>query len=302
MFGRLAHTLRDMGWGALIPLAPGEKRPAISQWERYNEHAPSDLLIDHWAKTHPHSGIGLAFGPDRVIASDLDFLDPDKAATARAINDEHLGPSPMIRIGRAPKTLQFYRAAPGLQVPGKAYGGFEVFSRTGQVVLYGIHPDTRQPYHWPEESPETVSPDDLPAVTQAMLDAFIAAMEPLREDRVTIRCGAIITNTGASAEWLRQFSGMTTSEQMIDAATVGIRGVGPGSRHATMQAATMALVTRGIAPHDFLAQIEAAYTATLNDEEARARLNAVKDAARWANKKAWGGAVNVEPVRLRVRW
>ena len=301
MFGRLAHTLRDMGWGALIPLVPGEKRPAILQWERYNELAPSDLLIDHWAKTHPHSGIGLAFGPDRVIASDLDFLDPDKAATARAINDEHLGPSPMIRIGRAPKTLQFYRAVPGLQVPGKAYGGFEVFSRTVQVVLYGTHPDTLQPYHWPEESPETISPDDLPTVTQSMLDAFIAAMEPLREDRVT-RQGVTISYTGTTAEWLRQFSGMATAEEMIEAACEGIRGVGPGSRHATMQAATMALVTRGVAPHEFLAQIEAAYAATLNGKEAQARRNAVKDAARWADQKAWGGAVNVEPVRLRVRW
>jgi len=301
MFGRLAHTLRDMGWSALIPLVPGEKRPAISRWERFNEHVPSDLLIDHWAKTHPHSGIGLVFGPDRVIASDLDFLEPNKAATARAINDAHLGPSPMIRIGRAPKVLAFYRAAPGLIVPGKAYGGFELFSRTGQTVLYGIHPDTKQPYEWPEESPETVSPGDLPTVTQPMLNSYITAMEPLRKDRVT-RQGVTISNTGTTAEWLRQFSGMASAEEMIEAACECIRGVGPGARHATMQAATMALVTRGIAPHEFLAQIEAAYAATLNGKEAQARLNAVKDAARWANKKAWGGAVNVEPVRLRVRW
>lgn len=302
MFGRLAHTLRDVGWGALIPLVPGEKRPAISQWERYNEHAPTDLLIDHWVKTQPHAGIGLAYGPDRVIGSDLDFLDSNKAATARTINDEHLGRSPMIRIGRAPKVLAFYRAAPGLIVPAKNFGGFELFSNTGQTVLYGIHPDTRRPYHWPEESPETISPEDLPIVSQAMLDAFLAAMEPLREDRVTTRGGTTITNTGATAEWLGQFNSMTTAAEMIDAAATGIRGVGVGARHATMQAATMALVMRGIAPNEFLAQIEAAYTATLNEAEAIQRRNAVKDAARWADRKAWGGTVNVTPVKLKVRW
>lgn len=301
MFGRLAHTVRDMGWGALLPLVPGEKRPVISQWERFNARAPSDLLIDHWAKTYPLAGIGLAYGPDQVIGIDLDFLDLDKAATARSISDNHLGPSPMTRIGRLPKLLAFYRAAPRLQVLGKAYGGFEVFSRTGQTVLYGIHPDTKHPYTWPEESPETISPGDLPVVTQEMFDSFIAAMEPLREDRVTHN-GTTISNTGATVEWLRHFGQLSTITEMIDAAAAGIRGVGVGARHSTMQAATMALVTRGVTPDEFLAQIEAAYADTLSEDEARARRNAVKDAARWADRKAWGGAVNIAAVKLKVNW
>jgi hypothetical protein len=301
MFGRLAHTLRDMGWGALLPVVPGEKRPAISQWERYNEHAPSDLLIDHWTKTYPNCGIGLAYGPDGVIGSDLDFLVPEKAAVARAINDQHLGTSPMIRIGRPPKVLAFYRAAPGLVVPGKSYGGFELFSRTGQTVLYGIHPDTRQPYHWIEESPETLSPEDLPTITQVALDSYIAAMEPLREDRVSHN-GTTITNTGTTAEWLRQFSSMTAAAEMIDAAAAGIRGVGPGARHCTMQAATMALVNRGITPEEFMTQIEEAYASTLSEGEARVRRNAVRDAVRWADRKVWNGAINIQPVKLKVSW
>lgn len=301
MFGRLALKLRDNGWAAIIPLLLGEKRPAISRWETYNITPPSDLQIGRWAETHPLCGIGLVYGPDQVLGVDLDYVDPEKAAAARAVNDRYLCGSPMIRVGRLPKVLVFYRAAPGLQVPGKSFGGFELFRYSGQTVLYGIHPDTSRPYQWPEESPETLSPEDLPVVTQAMLDAFLAAMDPLREDRVRHN-GTIITNAGKTATWLRQFSQMTTPAEMIEAACTGIRGVGVGARHQTMQAATMALVMRGVEPAQFVDAIEAAYTATLTQEEALTRRNAVRDAARWANAKAWGGSVDTEPVTLNIIW
>ena len=301
MFGRLAPKLRDNGWSAVIPLCRGEKRPAISGWEGYNIRAPGDLEIERWAQTHEQAGIGLAFGPDGVLGCDLDFLDAEKAADARRISGDTLGHTPMTRIGRFPKVLAFYRAAPGLHVPGKNFGGFEIFSKSGQTVLYGIHPDTKRPYCWPDESPETISPGDLPTVTQDMLDTFVAQMEPLREDRV-IHKGAAIANTGAASSWLKRFCAMATADEMIDAACAGIRGVGVGARHSTMQAATMALVMRGITPDEFLARIEEAYSGALTAGEARARRNTVKDAARWANSKAWCGAVNIQPVRLRVDW
>lgn len=301
MFGPLAPKLRDNGWAALIPLWQGEKRPAISGWEAFNIHAPSDRQIEHWCSRHPHAGIGLCYGPDGVLGSDLDFLDPDKAAAARRINDESLGDTPMIRIGRRPKVLAFYRSAPGLQVPGKDFGGFELFRSSGQTVLYGVHPDTRQPYHWPDESPESISPDDLPVVNQVMLDRFIARMEPLREDRVTHN-GVTVKNTGATASWLRHFSELTTIAEMVEAACAGIRGVGVGARHHTMQATTMALVTRGIAPDEFMEDVERAYFDTLNADEVRARRNAVREAAKWANAKAWGGAVDIRAVKLKINW
>lgn len=301
MFRALAPILRDNGWSAVIPLRSGEKRPVVHGWEAFNRHGPSDTLIDRWVQAHPDAGIGLAYGPDGVLGCDLDFMDPEKAAFARHIADETLGHTPMARIGKPPKVLALYRAYPDLRAPGKNFGGFEIFSRSGQTVLYGIHPGTGGPYHWPDASPETLSPRDLPVVTQEMLEAFIAQMEPLREDRASHN-GAPATNTGAAGTWLRLFATLRTPEEMIEAACVGIRGVGVGARHCTMQAATMALVMRGVEPEEFVNRIEAAYAETLNPAEARARRNAVRNAARWANAKAWGGNVNVAPVQLRVRW
>lgn len=182
MFATLASKLRDNGWGALIPLMSGEKRPAIREWERFNTSPPSDAQIDHWARIFPHAGIGLAYGPDGVVGIDLDFTDACKAGRAVEIAEETLGATPLVRIGMAPKALAFYQASPKLEVSAKNFGGFEIFSNSGQTVLFGIHPGTGRSYQWPDESPETLAPQDLPIITQERLDGFVLSMSPLREE------------------------------------------------------------------------------------------------------------------------
>jgi hypothetical protein len=142
MFGALAPKLRDMGWQSLIPLIPHEKRPAISKWEQFNLRPPTDNEIEGWVAAAPGSGIGLAYGPDRVIAADQDFSDPQTAATVANI----VGETPLVRMGRPPKRLTLYKASRNLFVPGKAFGGFELYSTSGQTVLYKVHPDTGRPY------------------------------------------------------------------------------------------------------------------------------------------------------------
>ena len=295
MYARLVPKLRDMGWQSLIPLKVGLKAPAITVWERFNVAPPTPRQIIEWCHVFSNGGIGLAFGPDQTIAVDLDFLDPEKAATARANMITAFGETPLIRIGQAPKMMGFYRSGPGLNVEGRAFGGFELYSKSGQVVLYGIHEKTQQPYVWPEESPEHVSPEDLPVMKQDQLEHFLTRMEPLREDKVVIR-GATVTNTGRTAEWLRLFAGMSVAE-MIDAVCVGIRGVGPGSRHFTMQAGVTALTTKAIPTADFIDEVTEAYASTLDQAEARARAGAVLAVACWAEKKVWGGT-NIKPVKL----
>jgi hypothetical protein len=45
--------------------------------------------------------------------------------------------------------------------------------------LYGIHPDTGQPYHWIDESPETVRLAELPVATEQVARSIIAEAEAL---------------------------------------------------------------------------------------------------------------------------
>ena len=87
-----------------------------------------------WLRVYRNYGVGLAFGPDDVIGVDLDWIEPAIAARAWDITKDILGETPLVRIGRPPKKLALYRRDPGLVV-GKAYGGFELFTRSGQCVI-----------------------------------------------------------------------------------------------------------------------------------------------------------------------
>ena len=182
-----------MGWLATIPLMPpgrdrdgnpvNTKRPAITGWETFNSRAPTDPEISAWARFYPAGGIGLAYGPDRVVGIDLDWQDRETAAATWDIAQRILGPTPLIKIGAPPKRLALYRAADGLRVEGKAFGGFEVFTRSGQTVLFALHPGTGRAYAWPEESPLTVGPDKLPVVTSEHITALIQCLAPYRPAR-----------------------------------------------------------------------------------------------------------------------
>lgn len=300
MYGAQAERLRDMGWSSIIPLRPGQKAPAINAWERFNEAPPTDEQVAAWALQFAGGGIGLAFGPDRVVAVDLDYLDAVKATEARSITERVLGTTPMIRIGRLPKTMYFYKANTPVKVP-RAFGGFEIYSTSGQAVLYGVHPHTGRRYSWPEESPERLGPEDLPAVSQNDLERYLEAMAPLREDRAVVR-GATVTNTGQTATWLKVFAGMTTHAEMIESAVQAIVTSTPGGRHYTMTATVTALITRGIASSEFRDRIALAYTATLDDRERHQRDDAVDAAIEWANTKIWGGMLDTPSITLSDSW
>jgi bifunctional DNA primase/polymerase-like protein len=103
MFADLASHLRGMGWLAIIPLMPrgrdrdgnlvNTKRPAISGWQVFNSRAPTDSEVSAWARSYPAGGIGLAYGPDRVVGIDLDWQDHKTAAATWDIAQRILGPT-----------------------------------------------------------------------------------------------------------------------------------------------------------------------------------------------------------------
>ena len=60
------------GW-AVFPCRPGDKRPAVADWER---RACADLerVARYWPS--PHHNVGLACGPSRLVVIDLDTHSP----------------------------------------------------------------------------------------------------------------------------------------------------------------------------------------------------------------------------------
>lgn len=308
MFAFLAPKLRDMGWKSLIPLHNPGKRPIMSDWEEYSQSPPTESEIDLWARQHPNAGVGLVSGPDGVVAVDLDFKDVAKSTRSLDIADEMLGATPLVRVGQAPKTMLFYRAVADLDPGGRAFGGYELYRHSGQVVLYGVHPDTRQPYRWIEGRPEDMSPCDLPVVTQPMLDAFKRAIEPLCE--ITKR------PPGKGRSHLGEASGISftgyvlsllnrAEDDPLKVAADCVSDAAEGSRHYTMVGAVTALVMKGYTSAEICAAIEPAYSGTLNARELRARDGAIAKAVQWAICKTRDGEdspVQYDAAALTAAW
>ena len=269
MFAILAPRLRDNGWASVIPVANPGKRPLISGWQAYNRAAPTEVEVDLWCAAYPGAGIGLAYGPDRVLGVDLDFLDVGTAARAEAAVVDVLGINDCVRIGRSPKRLLLYRAAPGLIVPGKAFGGYELFSTTCQTVLFGTHPDTGQPYNWPGRSPEEISPQDLPVATQEALNALIGAMEPLCSRLGPHRQPVASPAHGHVAQWLQAFDEL--DGKPVDLCRAAVEAAPEGDRYPTVFSAVVALVRFGLSDAEIITNVILPYLERFDHGEQPAR-------------------------------
>jgi hypothetical protein len=180
---RFGAQLVDNGY-PVIPIMPGSKVPGrYSQgqwapypgWTRHADRATTLHEVEIWA-SWPDCGIGIATGT--TVALDIDVAD---AAVAHALTDlatQHLGATPFLRIGQAPKRLLVYRT--DTPFAGRKRATLEVLAHGQQFVAYAVHPGTGRPYAWPDENPLDVPWDTLPVVTEeqvlAWLDAAHAAL------------------------------------------------------------------------------------------------------------------------------
>ncbi|MEE3098464.1 MAG: bifunctional DNA primase/polymerase, partial [Pseudomonadota bacterium] len=169
-----ALSLLDQGY-APLPIRPGSKAPAPSRWTSVEIDA---ARVEAWVAAFPGHGVGLRTGG--LVGIDIDLMDPDLAHEAEAIARRVLGPTPLVRVGRWPKRLLLYRTGTPfrkIQVPG-----LEILGQGQQFVAFGIHPDTMQPYHWPEgDTPLELAFEDLPPTDEArcaILAGEIAALSP----------------------------------------------------------------------------------------------------------------------------
>jgi hypothetical protein len=170
--------LVDNGY-PVIPIMPGSKVPgrhhggewsAYPDWTRHCDRDTKPFEVDIWQRW-PGCGIGIAGGS--VVGIDIDVLDADLAIQLADLATRMLGDTPCWRIGRAPKRLLVYRAA--TPFAGRKRLPLEVLARGQQFVAYAVHPDTGQPYAWPEANLLDVPLDRLPVVDEAGAMAWLDA-------------------------------------------------------------------------------------------------------------------------------
>jgi hypothetical protein len=169
------------------PIVSAGKRPVGLDWRQKALRDPPAAVTDAISSVALNTGI-LA---DQVAAVDVDVPVLPLAEEIVHCIERRLGPTPLVRIGRAPKILLVYRRetphpklfTPELYLPDGCKVGIkvqvEVLGKGQQFVADGIHPDTRKPYTWTDGSPGDTPIVDLPIVTENMLGDMLEEVERL---------------------------------------------------------------------------------------------------------------------------
>ncbi|MDH6259075.1 DUF927 domain-containing protein [Bradyrhizobium sp. BR13661] len=174
--------------GAHINMNAAGKRPSMRAWATECFNATPEKITNWSLSQRNCTNTGILCG--ELIGIDIDVLNDVLASGLVARTVELLGPSPLRRIGRAPKTLLLYRVETPhkkLATPDLIFGDdadkkddrarVEILADGQQFVAFGIHPDTHAPYRWPERSPLDTAASEIPLVTFEALKQFVDEAE-----------------------------------------------------------------------------------------------------------------------------
>ena len=162
----------------IIPIKKESKAPVINGWQN-TKATPED--IENWANNLHQGGYGVL--TSRTPAIDIDCH--DKAITQKVVDycERALGISPK-RVGLPPKILLVYKTeipfkkifSPTFKDPSGTKHKVEILGEGQQFVAFGIHPETKKPYSWPEKSILEIPHNQLPLITmeqaQKVVDYF----------------------------------------------------------------------------------------------------------------------------------
>ena len=177
-----AHRVALLG-GGYVPIPLNGKKPAHAAWE--SDVAPEEAEIASW-KTLCSNAFNTGILTKWTPAIDIDVTDgvvanaiADRAS--ELVDDENA--PPLVRFGRHPKRAILFRTdepfkklrtADFVSPDGSAHH-VEVLCDGQQLAAFGRHPDTGRDYEWPQGAPGSVKHGELPVLTRAMAEEFIAA-------------------------------------------------------------------------------------------------------------------------------
>lgn len=180
---RYGERLVSNGY-AILPIAPGTKKPGrhargnwadYPEWNRHAARPTTEIELKSWSRW-PGCGVGIVGGA--VASLDIDIReDGELALQIEKLARERLGDTPALRIGKAPKRMLVYRTTAPFK--GIKRHPLEVLCLGQQFVAYAIHPDTGEPYAWPEEGLADLDITSLPEIDGGMARAFLDEAETL---------------------------------------------------------------------------------------------------------------------------
>jgi hypothetical protein len=173
-----ALRLRLMRNGYL-PIPLFGKEPTLPRWTALE--AVSRKHIEMYVKQWPDAdNTGGLTRPMPTI--DIDVMHPEAAGKLEELAREHFEERGriLVRFGQAPRraiplrtNAPFKKMARIFVAPDGSTQKIEILGDGQQLVLYGIHPDTRQPYRWHGGEPSEVARHELPSVGGDDMEKFI---------------------------------------------------------------------------------------------------------------------------------
>jgi len=172
-------------------------------WLPYTEREPSDDEITTWESTNGYTGVAVLTGKvSGIVALDWDCVLYDYPEIISLVPE-----SPVIRVGKSPKWMRFYKYNP--QLPSKKIklkstaeikDGIELLTDGRYFVADGIHPDTKKPYFYVGEHLLNVSVDELPEFPLSTWQAIDRIAEKYRQPTDYVASGGrhdtLLTYTG----------------------------------------------------------------------------------------------------------
>lgn len=154
-----------------------QKRPIGNGW-RADAFQDPPMWVTRWPDEAALS-TGIATGT--LAGIDVDVLDQQVVDHIVIGIERLIETTPLLRIGKAPKTLMGYRcehpftkqSTEVFLMPDGSDAKVEVLADGQQFVADGIHPDTGKPYSWPSGSPDTVPLAQVPEITLEQAQTII---------------------------------------------------------------------------------------------------------------------------------
>lgn len=183
-YAEVALKLLDNGYEP-VPLRPREKRPVPEGW---TTAVIDEAQVLQWIRELPNAGVGIRTG--HVVGIDIDVLDPEIAHQMGRIVEGRTGAT-LMRVGLWPKRLYLVRTEQPFAK--KSIRKLEILGLGQQFVTFGIHPKTRSPYYWTDETPLDLPLSDLPLVDEAtcidLLNELAALLPPIGSKQRKSRAG-----------------------------------------------------------------------------------------------------------------
>jgi hypothetical protein len=160
------------------------KAPPMPGWQ---DIAATDRIIDKWETEFPDA-VSTGILTRTVPAIDIDLMHPEAAAAVEALARDFFEEHGyiLVRFGKVPKRAillrtdePFKKIVRKFALPDGSEQRIEIMGNGQQIVCFGLHKETKQPYRWHGGEPGSIKREELPYVRQGDVEKFIDAAAEL---------------------------------------------------------------------------------------------------------------------------